>query len=607
MRTILAAVGEHAEVVGAGRLFTLVGIIAELLTHSEALEALMFGMQLLDPILEDKDGDGAWNPALAPAGDIANAVAGYIWAGLASPDSAVRWEAAHCVVAICKLRRVDVLARLMDWAKSRSATPFVDPRLAYYELHSRLWFCIALARGSKECPDILRPHFDFIESMALGSDGHVLIRQYGAEAALAVFSHDPSVGDAARKAALEAVNVSPFPIRDGKEHDVPDAEQKEETEDDKYFFGIDIGPYWYAPLGRCFGVSQQRVEREAIEVIRSGLGFKGGSRWDEDERARRGYFRDGESYGHQSSYPKIDRHHFYLCYHAMMFVAGKLLATLPILRSRYSSDDEFKEWLRRHSITRPDGYWLADRRDPTPLERQKWKSEKENDDWRWSLQKGDFDSSLHPIEGRFNLWGDWVNVGGRREEHLHVTSALVGRERAEALLRALQTTKNPHDYRIPSAGDELEIDDDPFLLKGWVESDHRDRELDGFDPWAGQISFPAPRPADHIAQGLHLTSDIHQRRWLGGSPGSYVDASVWGHFTERRDEENPERGSRLQGTKEFVIELLAKTGMSLIVKVEIRRTRTYRQYDSESNNGFEYLLSSARLFLIGPEGSYVSL
>lgn len=86
MRTILAAVGEHAEVVGAGRLFTLVGIIAELLTHSEALEALMFGMQLLDPILEDKDGDGAWNPALAPAGDIANAVAGYIWAGLASPD-----------------------------------------------------------------------------------------------------------------------------------------------------------------------------------------------------------------------------------------------------------------------------------------------------------------------------------------------------------------------------------------------------------------------------------------------------------------------------------------------------------------------------------------
>src|SRR6185437_11970158 len=198
----------------------------------------------------------------------------------------------------------------------------------------------------------------------------------------------------------------------------------------------------------------------------SGLGFKGGSRWDEDERARRGYFRDGESYGHQSSYPKMDRHHFYLTYHAMMFVAGKLLATLPIVRSRYSDENEFTEWLRRHSITRSDGLWLADRRDPTPLERRKWMDEKADDNWRWSVQRADYDSSLEPLSGRFNLWGDWVNVEGRREEHVHVTSALVSRERGEALLRALQTARNPHDYPIPGAGDEWEIDHSPFVLKG---------------------------------------------------------------------------------------------------------------------------------------------
>jgi len=205
------------------------------------------------------------------------------------------------------------------------------------------------------------------------------------------------------------------------------------------------------------------------------------------------------------------------------------------------------------------------------------------------------------------LWGDWVNVEGRREEHVHVTSALVSRERGEALLRALQTARNPHDYPIPGAGDEWEIDHSPFVLKGWVETRHRDKELDGFDPWAGEIAFPAPRPAPSIVEALHLSSDENQRHWPSPSPGSFADASTWGHFTERRDEENPERGTRLQVTKEFVIELLAKTGMSLIVKIEIRRTRTSRQYDSESNNGFEYILPSARLFLIGPEGSHVSL
>ena len=51
--------------------------------------------------------------------------------------------------------------------------------------------------------------------------------------------------------------------------------------------------------------------------------------WDRDERHRRNLFRDGETRHSHGSYPQTDSLSFYLSYHAMMIVAGKLLATVP--------------------------------------------------------------------------------------------------------------------------------------------------------------------------------------------------------------------------------------------------------------------------------------
>ena len=79
---VLTAIGEATEVAGASRLFTLVGLLAQKLTKSEAMEALSFGLDLFDPILEDADGDGPWSPRLEPAAEIEGSVAGYIWAAL---------------------------------------------------------------------------------------------------------------------------------------------------------------------------------------------------------------------------------------------------------------------------------------------------------------------------------------------------------------------------------------------------------------------------------------------------------------------------------------------------------------------------------------------
>lgn len=101
---VLAATGETPDLVETSRLFSLVGLLAIKLTHDEALEALTYGLNLFNSVLEDKDGDGPWKVAFSPTGDIREAVAGYVWSALAAPEAVIRWEAARgsCDCGICR-------------------------------------------------------------------------------------------------------------------------------------------------------------------------------------------------------------------------------------------------------------------------------------------------------------------------------------------------------------------------------------------------------------------------------------------------------------------------------------------------------------------------
>jgi hypothetical protein len=149
---VLAAIGEATAVVGAGRLFTLVGLLAVKLSRAEAHEALSFGLDLFESLLKESDGDGPWSAMLAPPVETNAAMAGYIWAGLAAPQASLRWEAAHVVRGLCTLERNEVLAQLINLAQTAKGGPFADAHLHFYHLHARQWLLIALARVAKENP-----------------------------------------------------------------------------------------------------------------------------------------------------------------------------------------------------------------------------------------------------------------------------------------------------------------------------------------------------------------------------------------------------------------------------------------------------------------------
>lgn len=48
----------------------------------------------------------------------------------------------------------------------------------------------------------------------------------------------------------------------------------------------------------------------------------------------------------------------------MMVVAGELLATMPPIQDPDYPTDHFTDWMAYHGLSRVDGNWLVDRRDP---------------------------------------------------------------------------------------------------------------------------------------------------------------------------------------------------------------------------------------------------
>ena len=294
----------------------------------------------------------------------------------------------------------------------------------------------------------------------------------------------------------------------------------------------------------------------------------------------------------------------------MMTVAGKLLATVSLHEDPDDPDDEFRCWLSRHALSRQDDCWLSDRRDPTPLEWPNWKDEKQEDHWRWSVGRSDFDRLLGIREDRLNLWGSWTTIAGRQKEVVHVNSALVTSDRSAALLRALQTATDPHYYRIPDAGDDLEIDKLGFQLKGWVEDESRESALDQFDPWAGDIQYPPPKPAQFVCDLLQLKSDREFRVWQLQAEGALKEvlwSQVWGSYRRKDDESEGEHGRRLQVSPAFVAEFLGKMNMDLIVKVEIERRISHSRYERDNDDGLGYVQPYFRIFLLRADGQSYSL
>jgi hypothetical protein len=608
VEVVLEAIAETTEELASGRLFTLTGLLALRIDQDEALDVLRFGLNLFDDFLNEDDGDGVWSVDLVPPSDIKAAVAGYVWAGLAAPSSSVRWQAAHAVRGLCFLDRSEILKELISLAVTGKAGPFADRTLHFYQLHALQWLLIALARAARESPDSVKPYIDFLTKIVLDSSPHVLIRDFAAKAILALIDERRFLPEQKVLEKLHSVNVSKFPVETSESYrrvsnqPRPQPEDRATTEK-KFYFGIDMGPYWFSSLGRLFAISQENIECKAASVIINDWELSGYDNWQADKRGRRKLYSHDETHHSHGSYPRTDDLRFYLSYHAMMMVAGKLLVTDPLHQDPDDPHDSFEYWLLDHGLSRRDGNWLADRRDPQPLNWPNWKDLQDSDEWPWSVQIVDFDRLLGVGNERLNLWGHWTAKSGKREESVQIYSAFVSRDKSDALLRALQTATNPHDYRIPNGVDECQIDHGEYQLKGWILDQNQPSGLDEFDPWSGDIKYPPIKPAKFVIDALPIVSDLEGRIWSNQDNNKEVIwCQIWGQIEDKNDDNSAEYGRQLIANVGYLVDLLNRVDKDLIVEVQVKRNILRSSYERYRENDVGYVPAYTRIYLIKSDG-----
>ena len=101
-------------------------------------------------------------------------IAGYLWAALGSPEAERRWNAAHSIRMLASLDRTVVIDHLMEFASQRSAGPFADAELRFYDLHAVQWFAISLARAAQESPATIARCKTYLLDQTSPNNRHVL-------------------------------------------------------------------------------------------------------------------------------------------------------------------------------------------------------------------------------------------------------------------------------------------------------------------------------------------------------------------------------------------------------------------------------------------------
>ncbi|WP_026036035.1 AVAST type 3 anti-phage nuclease/ATPase Avs3a [Cupriavidus sp. BIS7] len=602
---ILRGFTARVDTLDAGGVFLLLDPLASCLAPNEADEVLNFGLDLLEDVLRPEDGDGPWHDGLMPPITCEEGLAGYLWVSLGSPTAAERWEAAHVVKTCVELEWTNLLSALATRASLGSAAPFADQGLVFYEWHARQWLLIGLARGALDHPNAVKPFAAFLKASAC--EEHVLLRQFASETLKVL--HESGAVPAENVASLDAVNASrlPLDVYPGWREESSDDNvlgELEPSDDEKYYFGIDIGPYWFAPLGRAFGINEASVEQHARKVLRTRMGRSFGKAGDDARHKRRIFHGQDTNHSH-GTMPRVDDLCVYQSYHAMMIVAARLLKTRSVGKSDDDSRNDFEQWLDRQLLTRNDGRWLADRRDPQLIEAPPKPQGYGDKAWCWSVTAEYLDRQLLTDDGLQVVWGYWSSGHGDDEETVSIRSALVKRSVASALLAALQTGQRLDNMSVPSSDDHEIATTDTFRLTGWLLSENESAALDEYDPWADRLDYPGPRPDPSIVERLCLNGDAGGRLWASAS-GAILRSESWTRVVGLGREEENVPGNRLSCDHGFLLELLkAHPHDCLVLSVSVRRKPPR---SSSDKNEFEpYPWPYVRYYLLGDDGIARSL
>ncbi len=541
----------------------------------------------------------------------ADAIARFLFALLGDIDTRLRWLAAHAVRRLARLEANEVIDRLVShWDRKEDAS-FRDPGAPYYWLGARLWLVMALARVAAERPDTIAPHVNLLASIATDINlPHVLIREHAKRAVLQLVR---------RVAGLDAVidvasvNTSGLPRVKRPRPTLSSAKPRRSPERLFQFDSIDTTRYWYAPLLECFPTASMEHFLVLAEtwIVNRWAAPPNANWWateprkERHEASRHGLW----THGH-GSLPTVERYGTHLEWHAMFCVVGELLETHSLAEPG-GPYDTFEQWLQRWLPTEHE-HWLSDTREAAPLDVRLWEPDPRPDQvWLHRARLSDFQVELgvtnRDHDGSVIIEGYYEVHFPTRVVTVLLTSALVSPDTAPALVRALQTVGDPSAVRLPEEGTDLEIDSNPYFLKGWLAKVERDEHFDRGDPLRREVS-PIPLiPGAELSRVLGLTrQDRPAYLWTSASNANVsIEAEIWDDLPAGRyDERSRSVGSngwrlwmRARDVQDFMIE----EQKDVVYEVRIER-RIREPYSTEYDWSGKKRKTFDKIFLFRRDG-----
>lgn len=605
---IFHGLSEGQEFNSASALFGFVRQAANFVSTDEATVLVDFALTRFEIHIDDDFADGPWGEWLEVSNDLNHNLAGFIWSALGSPRSQTRWKACHVVKTFADFKSTQVLDSLVEWLKHDKVEAFGSQRFPFYNLHARQYLFIALSRVSIDHPELLVGYKDVFLKYAL-SEPHVLIQKYSVDIALWVEKGVPETYSNAEIQSLAKVGKSELePIENERGNFIDSYLHKQGKVGDTqgYHSAFDFREYWYEPLGEVFGVSRGQIDELCLDVVVNQ--WKLGTEWKYDDDPRLSLWnrsQDRETYYYKSSYPKTDTWNFYRSYHSMLCVAAKLIQNMPIISAKdtWHEEEPWDYWLSRHLLTRTDGKWLADSRGALPLERPDWTFEEvKYEEWKTNFKDQDFLNSIKfriGTEVWLNIKGGWTERHNSKYESYSISTALVSKNTSEALMRALETCSNSHDYKLPDYQEErVEIDSGIFWLKGFIENLDSSEGIDGLDPYAADLSYPPFSLGEPFITDLGLKSDDDGKTWCLSNGQVALKCDTWSGNIQGYDEEPEQSGMRLSASLSLLKSLCKKNDAVLIIDINISRNITYK-YRPEDH---EYSGPSNKIYIFTEDG-----
>ncbi|QPR56535.1 hypothetical protein [Aeromonas allosaccharophila] len=547
-----------------------------------------------------------------------SALARQLYSFLGDVDTRVRWRAAHCIRASARLGDFSTIMELTALYECKSIPGYREDNAPFYWLAARLWLIVTFERIASEVPEAIAPVARWLLSIATDQKfPHVLIRHFAKSCLIKLLEKGFIVFDEKEISSVLSINTSDLVAEKSKRR----ASRRGLHEGDKErrfsFDTLDTLSYVYPSAIRCFSNVDQDMFLDEAEVWimdrwKSGSDL---SRWENEPRKYKFEKADYNLYSHRhGSMPTIERYSYYLEWHAMWCSVGSLLATKALAKAEYDDSDygTLDGFLKQNGLTQPP-HWSSDLRCPKPLDSRFHKSPTvEPKDWIGVITADDFELELGLTSDDRNLvvHSDYDIRTSNHRSSLNISSSLVSPDTGLSLIRALQTSDDSHDYRLPPAGHDFEIDDDPFILCGWICEHTGDARLDENDVFNHGVRLIESTPSENVVEMLGLyRSDSYPVCWLDSSNGDRVfHYEAWGDIRNDSregdyiyDEDVISSGYRLKISLHYLKKYLEKVKLDLILEVEITR-RVENNGIKELNEESEKKARYTRIYLFRRTG-----